>query len=247
MGGLVVRPRGVEVVKTVSSRTLEATQRHASESSFIKRLTNAGACMVPLPRSSRGPVVSGVQTRIVELLGHSKPVGSVYSFRGCGVGTVRKCGHDLQPTVGAFRDVTYFAGHLGEILILAENDRDIQFCIACHSHHVEAQTQVNALLALNGQFVNGAVWKADSLNTIANRPGRDGDAGPPHRCEAPCPVPVPHGRGVRARDAGIKPDAAIDPAVFCTDGVGKQARVVVRMMVAERILRVAVQVLAVEK
>ncbi len=68
--------------------------------------------------------------------------------------TVRKCGHNLQPAVGASDDVTHFASHFGQILILAEEYCDIQFGIACHSHHIQSQAQVDALFALSGQFVN---------------------------------------------------------------------------------------------
>ena len=58
---------------------------------------------------------------------------------------------------------------------------------------------------------------------------------------------MPHRRPVRARDTGVETHAVIDPAAIRAHRIGKPSRIVVGMMMAERILGVPVQILSVDE
>ena len=123
----------------------------------------------------------------------------------------------------------------------------IELGIARHAYHVEPEPQVDSLLAFDGNVMDGAVRQPDGFDPVAQGPGSDDDTCPPHRGQSACPVTVPHRRPVRTRDTGVETDTVIDPAAIGADRIGEQARIVVGMVVAERVLRVAVQVLPVDE
>ena len=151
------------------------------------------------------------------------------------------------PASGAPGDVADFSRNLRQVLVLTEQDRHIEFAVARHAHHVEPQPQVDSLLPLDRNLMDGTVRQPDGFDPVAQGTGGNGDARPPHRGQAPRPVAVPHRRPVRARNAGVEPHAVVDPAVLGAERVGELARIVVGMMVAERVLRVPVQVLPVDE
>ena len=93
----------------------------------------------------------------------------------------------------------------------------------------------------------GTVRQPDGLDSVSERARGDDDARPLYRGQATCPVAVPHRRPVRARDAGVEPDTVIDPAAIRAHGLGEAARIVVGMVVVERVFRVAVEILPVDE
>ena len=58
---------------------------------------------------------------------------------------------------------------------------------------------------------------------------------------------MPHGRLERAGNFGVEADTMIAPVAIDTHCVGNPARIVVGMVVAERVFRVPVQVLPVDE
>ena len=187
------------------------------------------------------PVISGIEAGIVELPVHSEPVGPVNAARRCRPRTRWERRDHLEPAVGAPRDVPDFSRNFREILILTEYNSYIELAVARHTHHVQSDSQVDSLFALDRKLVDGTVRQTYLLDPVAQGSGSDGDTASPHRGQTPSPVPMPHRGPVRARDTGIEPDLMIDPAALCADRFSEPARIVVRMMVAKRVLRVTVQ------
>ena len=94
---------------------------------------------------------------------------------------------------------------------------------------------------------HGLVRQPRALDPVAQRARRDDDTDPPHRGQAATPVAVPHRRVLCARDAGAEPDPLIDLPRNRADCASKLVRIVVGMVVAERILRVPVKILPVDE
>ena len=98
-----------------------------------------------------------------------------------------------------------------------------------HAHDVVRMAQIDSLFALDGKLVDGSVAQPYPLDPVAQRPGGHGDA-------------VPHRRPLRARDTGAEAHAAIR-----AHRIGEPSLIVVRMVVAERVLRLPVKVLPLVK
>ena len=65
------------------------------------------------------------------------------------------------------RDVPHFLRHLRQVLVLAKDNGDVQCAVVRHAHHVQAEPQVDLLLAFDRDFMQRSVWQAHPLDAVA--------------------------------------------------------------------------------
>ena len=101
----------------------------------------------------RSPIVSWIETRVVEGSVHPEPVGLVNSPCRRGIGTGGKSRYDLEPAFLRPRDIPNLRGHLGKILVLAEDHSHVKLTLASKTDNVQPKSKVDALLLLHVDLV----------------------------------------------------------------------------------------------
>ena len=66
-------------------------------------------------------------------------------------------------------DETDLIGNFGEVLILAENKRDIVHSAMGQANDIERKTDIDALLLRDEKDMLTSVWQSDSLVSITER------------------------------------------------------------------------------
>ena len=112
-------------------------------------------------------VIPRIETSIVEITIHPKPVRAIDAPARRRVRPMRERTHHFEPASGAPRDVAHFERNLREILVLTEHDRHVEPPVARHAYDVEPEPQVDALLACDGKLVDGPVGEPNPLDPIA--------------------------------------------------------------------------------
>lgn len=145
------------------------------------------------------------------------------------------------------RDLPDFAGHFGQVLILAEDQCHIELPVPRHPHHIQTEPQIDPLLLSHRNAVRCATLILDDLGLVAQRSGDHGDPGSVQGGPAMGPAVEPQRRLFGRRNTRVETDAGKSPPLGSADSIGKLPRVAVGVVVTEGGLGVPEQVLAVEE
>ena len=217
---------------------------------FLKKgpVLAAGMAIVALcSRITLRPVIGLVDALVVGLAVDAYPVRTVDASRVRVSRADRESAGDSQPAVLGCRDALYFVRGLDEILILAENNRDVVTPLPGHANDVECDAYVNALLLADEYRGGSAVGHGHGLVAVFEMTGNGPDSAGAHDGEFSGPKVVPSGVVFYLRDSGVEMDRVQLPAACLADGGGKGLHVVIRVVVAVRVFDGVEEILAVEE
>ncbi len=137
-------------------------------------------------------VIPCIQASVVEFPVHPEPISLIDSSSCRSSRTNRECRHNLQPTVLRTGNLPDFFRYFSQVLVLAENHGDIKLVQACHSNHVQANSDVSAFfLSRDYVFLIRAVGQGYVFNLIAQLSGCHRYTNTTHTEKAPLPIPIP--------------------------------------------------------
>jgi hypothetical protein len=152
----------------------------------------------------------------------------------------------IQPALFS-RDHPDLRGHLGEVLVLAEDKGNVELVPVGHADHAQRDPHVDPLLFAGEERVLGPVGQAHRLVPVVKRATVDVHALPTDDSKLPLPERVPKGVVGHVRDPGVEARLRELPTGRGAETLRKRLDVVARVGVAEGLARRVEEILTVDE
>src|SRR5208337_4254124 len=142
----------------------------------LSLLSGGGAVgSVELPESSRSrhlwPIVVRIDTGVIGGAVDANPIRSIDASRLLDRRARRESARRLDPSILKDRDLFHILDGFGEILILAEDQRDIVIAIERKTYDIQGDTNVDTLFLANQRHSESAVGQGYCLITVTQDTG----------------------------------------------------------------------------
>ncbi len=140
-----------------------------------------------------------------------------------------------------------FGCHLREILVLAEDHRNVVRTGVGEANDVQSEPDVHAFFFPRQERVRGPVRESNLDIPVTQTPGEDDDALTSHDSQFPFPEMVPERIISRVGDTGVEARFDERPPLRSTHGLGERASIVIGIGTTEGFLGCVKEILPVDE